>query len=162
VAKHAKPDAVVFEIGCNVGMNLKALWDAGFRNLVGLELNPHAVEKFKVFYPEMAQSTTRVMVGSVEDTIPSFCDRQFDVVFTVRTLAHIHKESDWVMAEIARIAKDLLITIEVEEPQDWKHFSRNYQEIFERFGFRQVERPEAPAIPKMGLQTVVRVLRRPS
>ena len=160
VKKHANPEAVIFEIGCSVGMNLNALWNAGFKNLAGLEINEKAVERFKVLYPEVVNSGVKIIVSSIEQSIKLLPDKEYDVVVAVRTLAHVHKSSDWVMNEIARITKDILITIEVETPQDWKHFPRNYKDVFEACGMIQIEEPDFDTtMAKMSKDTVVRVFK---
>jgi hypothetical protein len=44
-------------------------------------------------------------------------NRQFDAVYSVETLQHIHHDHEWVFDEVARITDDLLVTVEVE-PDD--------------------------------------------
>ncbi len=162
ITRHAPPQASILELGSSVGMNLKALWDAGFRNLAGLEISPQAVEQFKALHPQEA-AHTRLIVSSIEESIRSIGDGEFDVVFSVRTLAHVHKESDWVMAEVARITRSVLITVEVEEPRDWKQFARNYREVFEDCGMKQIEQPQFDRnMAKMNATTIVRVFNRTS
>ena len=52
---------------------------------------------------------------------------------------YIHKDSEWVFAEMARITKNLLVTIEDERGSSWRHFPRNYRKVFERLGMKQTE-----------------------
>ena len=37
-------DISILEVGCNIGMQLVNLKEMGFKNLYGIELQPHAVE----------------------------------------------------------------------------------------------------------------------
>ena len=160
VARHAEADAAVLEVGCNVGMNLRALHEAGFRRLVGLDVSEAALDAFRRYWPESAAPPTRLFAGPMEQWLPTFADREFGAVLAVRTLAHVHARSTWVFRELARVTGGVLITVEVETSADWKHFPRDYRAIFEGLGLRQVEAPAFDdAMPKMGKGTVVRVFK---
>lgn len=61
-------------------------------------------------------------------------------------LEHIHFDSDWIFAELVRIAP-LIITIEDEVDISTRHFPRNYQKVFEPLGMRQVDfDPNVPGL----------------
>jgi len=136
--RYATRNAKILEIGCNVGRNLNFLYLAGFKNLTGIEISEKAVELLRQSYPEMAQNT-KVYTAPVEEIIRCFRDCEFDVVFAMAVLEHIHQKSEWVYSEIVRITKDLLITLEDEEVRDWHKKPRNYGHIFERLGMKQVK-----------------------
>jgi SAM-dependent methyltransferase len=133
----ATPQSSVLEIGCNVGRNLNYLFEAGFHKLTGIEISDNAVRLLKASYPEMAQNSA-LHCCPIEDIIKTFSDRQFDFVFTMAVLEHIHFESEWIFGEIARIAGKHLFIYEDEGCQSWRHFPRNYQKIFEKLGWKQV------------------------
>ena len=78
-------------------------------------------------------------MGSAETLIPTLCDKAYDLTLTMAVLEHIHTESEWLFEHVARISGTWLLTIEDEEGRSWRHFPRNYQPIFEGFGFRQVK-----------------------
>ena len=54
-------------------------------------------------------------------------------------LMHVHNDSDWVFEHIARISKKKLIIIEHEKIKSKKVFLRNYKNIFEKFGLREIK-----------------------
>jgi len=136
--KYCSKDGKILEIGCNVGRNLHYLHQAGFRNLCGIEISQQAVDLMVQRFPEMAESA-RILVGPVEEKIKELSDGEFDLVFTMAVLEHIHTESEWIFAEMARVAKDYLITLEDEAQLSWRHFPRNYKKIFEPLGFQELE-----------------------
>lgn len=133
--KDIPKSANILEIGCNCGRNLNGLWNEGYENLTGVEISPHAVEVMRTAHPEMKAS---VIVQPIEDAIVKMKDNEFDVVFTMAVLQHLPSESEWVMKEIARIAKTL-ITIEDEVNTTRRHRARNYKDVFEGLGMRQVQ-----------------------
>jgi SAM-dependent methyltransferase len=148
VREIAPPDARVLEVGCNVGRNLNALLEAGYENLTGVEINANALEILRERQPRLAELAT-LRNESIEDAVRSFRDGEFDVVFTVAVLEHIHRDSEWVFGELARAAGRGLITMEDERTVTWRHFARNYREEFEAVGLRQVK--EIPLGPEQAL-----------
>jgi SAM-dependent methyltransferase len=136
--KYAGRDARILEPGCNVGRNLNYLFESGFINLEGIELNKDALELLKKAYPKMAQHIT-IHNQAIEEIITNFKDNTFDVIYTMAVLQHIHPASEWVFSEIVRITKSYLITMEGEDYVSWRHFPRNYKKIFESLGMKQVE-----------------------
>jgi len=133
----------VLEIGCNVGRNLNAAFQAGYRNLQGIELNPKAVELMKEYYPEMA-SVVKIHVGLVEDLIGSIGN--VECVYTKGVLEHIHSSSNWIFPELAKRASTI-ITIEDETSLGWRWFPRNYKRLFESLGMKQVEEIDNAHLP---------------
>ena len=138
VRKYAEPDAKILEIGCNAGRNLAHLAGAGFRNLEGVEISERAVRLLREAYPELAH-ITKVHNAPIENVIPKFRDGEFDLVFTMGLLEHIHEKSIWVFPEIGRITEKFLITMEDEYRRTPIIFPRNYREIFEAYGMTQLE-----------------------
>ncbi len=133
VKQYVKPNASIIELGCNVGRNLHQLWLAGYRNLAGVEINEDAVRLMKERFPEMQPI---IYQGSIEDRIKEL--QEYDLVFTIAVLEHIHRDSEWVFPEIAKRAR-MLITIEGEKKNVSElHFPRNYKNVFEASGLRQI------------------------
>lgn len=126
----------IIELGCNVGRNLNAFFVAGYKNLYGIEINSHAIEAMKTYYPDMA-NVVKIYNSSIEDKIKELSE--FDLVFTIAVLMHIHPDSEWIFEQIARITKNWLITFEDESGEATKNFPRNYKKIFEEFGLKEVE-----------------------
>jgi len=148
VQEVAPPQASILEVGCNVGRNLNALLEAGYRDLTGIEINARALDILSERQPELARHAT-LRNESIEDAARGFRDREFDVVYTVAVLEHIHTDSDWVLGEMARATGRALITMEDERSKTWRHFPRNYRDVFEGVGLRQVK--EVPLGPAQAL-----------
>ena len=157
--KYAKPNASILEIGCNVGRNLNHLFKAGHQNLSAIEINEGAVKILKQSFPEMAGHTT-IYNAPIEECIVKFKDGEFDIVFTMAVLEHIHRDSDWVFPEIARVTDGYLITIEDERSRSWRCFPRNYQRIFEPLGMRQIEEFRCDEVDGLGSDFYARVFSR--
>ena len=156
IKRYANPDAKILEIGCNVGRNLNYLFLAGFRNLEGIEISEKAVQLFKESYPEMA-SRIKIYNVPVEEIIKEFRDREFDIIFTMAVLQHIHTDSEWIFPEMVRITKDFLITIEDERSVSWRHFPRNYKKVFEPFGMEQIEEINCSEVDRLGSKFFARI-----
>jgi len=138
IKKYIENSNSVLEIGCNVGRNLNELFCAGFSNLSGLEISKNAIDLMEKAYPLMAQRI-KIYHGPVENLILDFQDNCFDLVFTMAALQHIHTDSEFIFAHIARITKKILVTIEDEQGLSSRHFPRNYNKVFENLGMKQIE-----------------------
>ena len=156
IREHVQSDAKILEIGCNIGRNLHYLHQSGFHNLNAIEISENAVHLLKENFPEMPQSAT-IHNSAIEDVIKTFRDSEFDVVYTMAVLEHIHTESEWIFAEMKRIAGKVLITIEDEQGVSWRHFPRNYQQIFESLGLKQVKHAECVDLEGLGKGFFARV-----
>ncbi|KYK28210.1 MAG: class I SAM-dependent methyltransferase [Theionarchaea archaeon] len=159
VKRYARPEARILEIGCNVGRNLNYLFLAGFRELSGIEINEKAIQILRQSYPEMA-GHANIYNKSVEEAIRDFEDNEFDIVFTMAVLEHIHRDSEWIFSEMVRITRNFLITIEDERSVSWKHFPRNYKEIFESQIVKQVEVINCSAVEGLDSNFFARVLKK--
>ncbi len=114
VTQFAENDSRILELGCSSGRHLAALLDAGFSDLTGIDINPNAFRVMAEYYPRLAEKGTFIC-NSIEDILPDFADNEFDLVYSVETLQHIHPDKAWVFDEIARITRSVIITIENED-----------------------------------------------
>jgi SAM-dependent methyltransferase len=105
--------AAILEVGCGSGRHLAYLYEHGFENLTGIDINDEAFEVMKTEYPALYETGT-FQVGAVEDVVSEFDNDTFDVVYSVETLQHIHPDDRWVFEELTRITADLLVTAENE------------------------------------------------
>ncbi|MDI7863637.1 class I SAM-dependent methyltransferase [Rhizobiaceae bacterium n13] len=136
IRKHMPSTARILEVGPNAGRNLAYLHDMGFTNLAGIEINPAAVEVMRRSYPQLADIP--ITVSPIEDAIKAIEDGSFDLIFTMAVLEHVHSDSNWIFAEMARIASNLL-TIEDEISTSVRHFPRQYKTVFEGLGMKEVD-----------------------
>jgi hypothetical protein len=100
-----------------------------------VEINQKAVRLFRNEYP-FAAADAKIHLGSVEETLKKL--KPVNVVYTMAFLMHIHPDSSHVFAQLVRLADDFLITVEEENQQNWCIWRRNYREVFEKLGMRQV------------------------
>ena len=159
VQKHAGGDAKLLEIGCNIGRNLEHFYRAGFRDLSAIEINENAVKALREHFPEMGKAA-QIFIGPVEEGIKTFADNQFDVVYTMAVLEHIHADSEWIFADMARVAKRFVVTIEDEREFSDRHFPRKYDKVFTAHGLTQVEGIECVDVPTLGAGFFARVFRK--
>jgi len=127
----------ILELGCNVGRNLNLLMEESFHNIHGIEINPEAVKKMHELYPKLGKQAN-ITVSSLENTLKKYPENNFDLVFTMAVLEHIHNDSQWIFVEIKRIVKKYLILIEDEKTHSDRHFPRNYGDIFEKLNMTQI------------------------
>jgi SAM-dependent methyltransferase len=130
-------DGSVLEIGCNVGRNLAHLHDAGYHKLAGIEINGDALRLLRDTYPRLAESATLIN-APVEEAIREIPDGSLDLVFTMAVLEHIHPDSEWIFDDIVRISRGAIVTVEDEHGVSRHHTPRDYRNVFESRGLRQV------------------------
>ncbi|WP_136716300.1 class I SAM-dependent methyltransferase [Halorientalis salina] len=106
-------DATVLELGCSSGRHLWHLYDHGFETLAGIEVNDDAMDVLAENHPELADEGT-FYIDAIENVVGEFDDGQFDAVYSVETLQHLHPDAEWVYEELVRITDDLLVTVENE------------------------------------------------
>jgi len=136
----------LLEIGPNVGRSLQTFFEGGWSDLTGIEINPEAVAKMAVLFPEMAARAT-ILNMPVEEGIVTLPERHFELVFSKAVLLHIHPDSDWVFERMARVTRGTLIVIENEDQKSYKLFPRQYRPIFEGHGMVQIDERRLPDIP---------------
>lgn len=157
IQRHAAPSARLLELGCNVGRNLDFLLRHGYRELTAIEISEQAVGALRVHHPDVA-ATAVIHNAALEEVLKTLPDNSFDVVFSMAVLEHVHTDSDWIFAEIARVSGRYVITVEDERGLSWRHFPRNYREVFEPLGLTQLEELSCKDVPTLGPNFVGRVL----
>lgn len=144
-----KTDAVILDLGCNVGRHLNALHERGYAHLYGVDVNASCAEAMRQHFNSLSRTVT-VRWESFETFLPAIADDFFDVVFTHgKTIEHVHPGFRLVR-EVCRVTKDYVILGNVgfstgSYPRFWIH-------EFERNGFAlvkllQPEREWAPDSP---------------
>jgi len=165
---YADESAAVLEVGCSSGRHLAHLLDSGFGNLTGVDINDESFDVMAEYYPELAETGT-FHTGALEEVVPGFDDGQFDVVYSVETLQHVHPEDEWVFEELVRVTGDLLVTAENEgnSPErgrpgndvscvrdDFPLYYRDWETVFSELGLAQL-------LCEPGKRDTVRVFRVP-
>lgn len=111
----------ILEIGCNAGRNLNHLWQAGYKNVRGMEISEHAVKRLRIEYPCLVM--TPVDIGPAELSIQKYDSNSVDVIFTMSVLEHVHPDSRFLFTEIARVARKYALAI---EPRQGKRSHMQY------------------------------------
>lgn len=134
---YAKKHYKILELGSGTGRNLHYLLSYGYDNVFGIEISSKAIDLMKQKYSDILN----VWNDSIENKIKDIKTEEFDIVFSMAVLMHIHRDSEWVFNEIVRVTKRYLITIEEEKKggKGRKHLPRNFKKIFEDLGMKQVE-----------------------
>lgn len=146
--------ASVLELGCNAGRHLAHLQDCGFETLAGVEVNDDALEVLRETYPDLAAVGT-FHHGAFRDVLVEFEDDQYEAVFSIETLQHVHPDTAWVFEEVARITETLLVTVETERAADEEEtevtlvdddlplYHRDWAEVFSGYGLEEVHAERA-------------------
>lgn len=154
------PDVSVLEIGCNVGRNLAHLHDAGYRRLIGIELNGEALAVLRATYPSLG-STATLVNAPVEEAISEMLDQSVDIAFTMAVLEHLHPDSEWVFDEMVRVTGSTIVTVEDEHGVSRHHTPRDYRTVFEARGLRQVAHESLAADAGFGTPFEARAFQHP-
>lgn len=152
LSHYAHDEAPILEVGCGSGRHLAHLLDNGFENLTGIDINDEAFEVMAEQYPRLAETGT-FHTSALEDALLDIPDGEFDVVYSVETLQHIHPDDEWVFEELVRITDDLLITAENEgnSPErgregtdvsyvddEFPLYHRNWKQVFTDLGLAEL------------------------
>jgi SAM-dependent methyltransferase len=143
------------EIGCGTGRNLVALKKAGFKKLCGIELSPKTVAIGWKNFPEYKD--IQVIIGPAEKVIDDVGD--FDVIYTSGLLMHIPPEHEWLFERISQKARKMIMTNEGESLRATSEhaWNRDYQIIFEKLGWKQIEMETGDHYPPLPATTIKRV-----
>ncbi|WP_058364873.1 class I SAM-dependent methyltransferase [Haloparvum sedimenti] len=114
LAERVDADAAVLEVGCSAGRHLEHLREAGYADLHGIEINETAFDVMADEYPDLFAAGT-FHAAAVEDVLPDVEDDRYGAVFSVETLQHVHPDNAWVFDDLVRVAKDLIVTVEIEK-----------------------------------------------
>lgn len=159
IKRYVDSDAKVLEIGCGAGRNLNYLFRAGFDNLAGVDINEEAVQSLHRAYPEMARHA-KICNAPIEAVIREFGDNEFDVVYTMAVLQHIHPSSEWIFPEMVRITKGLLVVIEDDSVRGFGGYPRDYKEVFGSLGMEQIEKIGCVYADGFHSKYIARIMRR--
>ena len=155
-------DAQIIEIGCNVGRNLNGFFNAGFKNLTGIEINRKAIDVMSREYSVMYRKIkNNIHNKPVEQAIYMLEKDKYDVVYTMAVLEHIHEENGYfVFSEMFRIAKKYIVVIEDERKESDRHFRRNYKDVFEFYGLKEIKSQNCKGVKGLGKSYNLRIFEK--
>ena len=128
----------ILELGCNAGGNLIWLHRLGYSHLSGIEINPHAIAEMRRAFPELV-SNAEIMLGSGAAVLTKMPADSVDVIFTLGVAMHIHPSDNFIFAEMARVTRKYICTVEPETANSNYVFARNYERIFKNLGLTQLK-----------------------
>lgn len=117
----------LLEVGCGPGKNLRVLREHG--DVTGIDIRP-------------VDTDLNIHCGPAELLVERMDPH--DVVLTVAFLEHVPPASEGLFRDIAAVARKYIVTVEDEYHNGERHFARNYQEVFEPLGFRQIKHEAVP------------------
>jgi SAM-dependent methyltransferase len=128
-------DLSTIDIGCGAGETIELLRDIGFKNTIGIDLSPHAIEKAK-----NRNLLENKDIFKLDGTNTGYKDREFDFVFSEGLWEHF-KEPKPFIDEACRIANKYLMIVQPDHFSffggllhwGWAHFSK--KGVFE-YSFR--------------------------
>ncbi len=140
-SKYVNSDAFVLDLGSKDGLFLEVLRDHDYNNIVATDCCPEAIEILAAKGFDVVECDVQYLDMFDKDT--------FNAISIIHTLEHV-PEPNLVVIECNRILKDNgIVFVEVptqpwEAAEDWGHFhtftnSRQVTEIFEAWGFKQLE-----------------------
>jgi 2-polyprenyl-3-methyl-5-hydroxy-6-metoxy-1,4-benzoquinol methylase len=136
----------ILEIGCNAGRNINGLFKAGYKDITAIEISQNAINVMEKTFPETF-SAVNIYCGSADEILSKFNNDQFDIVYTMAVLQHIHPEIiDHVTKEMVRVSDKYIITHEGETHSSWRHFPRSYRYIFSKLKLKYIKRQNAARI----------------
>jgi SAM-dependent methyltransferase len=123
------------EIGCNAGRNLNFLYNLGYRNLTGIEINELSINKtLKEHFPDLYK-VGRFYIGNAADEIKKIPDDSYDVTFSISVLEHIPPEDKSLFFDMARVTRGYIAIITGVNSMQYPY---NYDKMFEKFGYKKV------------------------
>lgn len=157
IQRYAQPEWSILELGCGTGRNLAGLYKAGFHNLAGIEINPHAVQLGMIAFPELKD--INIAIAPIEDV---FADLpRFDVIYTSGVWMHFPHDMEWMISKLRDKARYVIITNEGERLETFHAWLHDYKKIIEEDGiWEQVETHSDEAYPPLHKETIKRVFTR--
>ncbi len=142
----------ILELGCNVGRNMNYLYNKGFKNIEGVDISERAIELGRERYPHL-----KYHVGKIEHFLKN--NKQYDIIYTMAVLEHICNDSEFIFEEMVRFTK-YIVCIEDETSVSWRHFKRNYKDVFENLGMEQIHAEDCEGIEKLGKKFYLRIFKK--
>ncbi len=152
VDHYVTTDAAILELGCGSGRHLAHLFDNGYENLTGIDINDESFDVMAEHYPDLAATGT-FRTAALEEFVTDYEADAFDVIYSVETLQHIHPDDEWVFESIVELSSDLLITAENEGnspnrgrendgvsyvDDEFPLYHRNWKDVFSDLGLAQL------------------------
>lgn len=154
--KYMNKDWSILELGCNTGKTLAYLKENGFHKVMGVEINKKAIQLGRERFPLLQD--VEIINAPIENVIKDI--NRFDVIYSSGVYMHIPYEFDWVFEEISNHARKMIFTSEDEVQTTFERFARNYKDMFEGWGWKQIEEEPGTNFPPLPETTTKRIFTR--
>lgn len=119
-------DLSTIDVGCGGGETIKLLREIGFKNVIGIDLSPHAIEKAKKQGLILNKD-----IFMVDGEKTGYSDRHFKFVFSEGLWEHFKNPLPFVI-EACRISDEWLMVVQPDHFSffggllhwGWEHFSK--------------------------------------
>lgn len=129
----AGPTDSVLDVGCNCGRHLQYLYDAGFRDLHGVDASSEALAKMGEWFPDLSASVT--VHCDLFQRFLGQCRRQYDIVMSHgTTFETVHPSFD-VVRHLCRVARNHVVLVLNDSCLP---YPRHWAAEFRRHGFELV------------------------
>lgn len=150
----------ILELGCNIGRNLNGLWNKGFCWLWGVDINLEALNLCFDYYYTMA-SNSMIIQHTIHEFLINEANDFYNIIFTMAVLCHIHPDVENVVFDnMVRVCKKYILTIEDERKKSNRHFMRNYKDVFELRGMREIDSRRCNGIVNLGNNYIYRIFKK--
>lgn len=117
--KYVNKDKKILELGCNVGRNLNYLYQNGYKNIAGVEINKQAINLSREKYH------LPIMIYNADLT--KFDTKGFDIIYSMAVLQHISNKE--IKQVFDKFEAEFLILIEDKAGIGERHFIHNYEKL---------------------------------
>ena len=134
--------APILDVGCNAGRLLQALYERGYANLSGVDVQKAALEHMARLFPDMA-AKAHIKQASFQEFFPAVADRTFEVVCTWGATIELVPPAFPICQQMARVAGRAVIILIKESGYS---YPRLWETEFLRAGFllTRAKRPYRP------------------
>lgn len=120
IARKMKKDTAVLDVGCRNGQLMDALRKSGFKDIIGIDISPEAVELTKAKGYE-------AYVMDIHDMV-EWGRKRFDLIVLIHVLEHCHdpsmalKNVDTLLKKEGRVIIEVPIQEQQETPTKYMHY----------------------------------------
>ena len=138
IIKNISRKKIIFEFGCNAGRCMRYLFDNGYKNLCGFDINENSIRLLFECNLEMAWKGMFIS-GELSNLKNIF--KKFDVAISKGVLFNI--SPDQIKSVIKHLCK--ADTVIIFEGVDYGNFIHNYHKLFRNFGLTCVHEEYFPS-----------------
>ncbi|MBL4652848.1 MAG: class I SAM-dependent methyltransferase [Flavobacteriales bacterium] len=151
-------NAKIMEIGCSVGGNLNYMYEMGFTNVEGVDINKSAIDFGSNHFPSLSG---KLFCGDAIKFVENLPTNEYDLIFTVGCLQNIPYRDKQIFSEIVRVSKKYILAkepVSLSGDGSGIHSNWDYLEAFASCGTSRIiekvipnnlwgEKPEGEKVP---------------